>query len=170
MGEKMTRMQLKALVKECLVEILQEGLGGAAVPQSASVNLPMSESRRPNTTLQAHRPARVSPLDMPAYSNVHQQTVSKPAKRQQHSAGLAEAIRNESRGNPIMADIFADTAMNTLPRMMSGGDSITESSTSSSKITQQEQFNGTPEQVFGEEVASKWANLAFMDAPHKKMS
>ena len=153
----MTRMQLKAIVKECLVEILQEGLGGVTSPQPSTVNLPMSESRR-----QQHQPVKktqkISPLDMPAF----------PQGRRQPSNSLAEAIRNESRGNAVMADILADTAMTTLPKMMSSGD-LTMESSSGSKITQQEQFAGTPEQVFGEDVTSKWANLAFMDAPSKKI-
>jgi uncharacterized lipoprotein YmbA len=164
MGEKMTRMQLKALVKECLIEILQEGLGGAAVPSAHAVNLPVSESRRQNVNAQrARQNQRVSPLDLPAYPN--QSMSRRPAP------SIVEAIKKEARGNSVMADILADTAMTTLPKMLSSSDPLSEgmsSSGGSSKITQQEQFNGTPEQVFGEEVASKWANLAFMDAPLKK--
>lgn len=163
MGVKMTRMQLKALVKECLIEILQEGLGGAAVPQAQTINLPVSESRRPNQQQQRAKPnQRVSPLDLPAYPN---QSVGR-----RPSPSIVEAIKKEARGNSVMADILADTAMTTLPKMLSSSDPLSEgmSSGGSSKITQQEQFNGTPEQVFGEEVASKWANLAFMDAPLKK--
>jgi len=162
MSIKMTRMQLKAIVKECLVEILQEGLGGIASPQmTTSINLPMSESRRPQPT-PTKKTQKISPLDMPAYPQ------AQGGNKRSPSPSLAEAIRNEARGNPVMADILADTAMTTLPKMMSSGDLTTESS-SRSKITQQEQFAGTPEQVFGEDVTSKWANLAFMDAPSKKI-
>jgi len=161
MGTKVSKMQLKALIKECLVEILQEGLGATGVPSSTTVNLPVVENRKIAQQNLQKRQNRVSPLDMPAFPN---------AGQRQQSPALAAAIRNEARGNPVMADILADTAMTTLPKMMSNGDSLSESSsTGSSKITQQEQFVGTPEQVFGEDVASKWANLAFMDAPSKKL-
>lgn len=158
-GTKISKSQLKAIVKECLVEILQEGLGGlthvppqyAAPPVYESKNSRQSAQKQPNG-----RQQRVSPLDMPATQH----------NGRAPSHALAQAIKNESRGNPIMADILADTAMTTLPKMMSSGDSMMmeSSSPSSSRLAQQEQFVGTPEQVFGEEIASKWANLAFMEA------
>lgn len=156
-GTKITKAQLKSIVKECLVEILQEGLSGQVQAVSSAPNpfLQVAESRGTQRQPVAQKQTRKSPLDYPA-----QQT-----RQSQYSTSLAQAIKAEARGNPIMADIFADTAMNTLPKMMSGGDTITESTAGVSKMAQQEQFAGTPEQVFGEEVASKWANLAFMDAP-----
>ena len=157
-GTKISKMQLKAIVKECLVEILQEGLGSLSASQyGPAINLPMSESRNPP----AKKQAKISPLDMPAYP---------PRGAGRHTNAMMETIKNESRGNPIMAEILADTAMTTLPKMMSGGDSIAEGTSGGhSRMSQQEQFAGTPEQVFGEDVASKWANLAFSDPPSKKL-
>ena len=71
----------------------------------------------------------------------------------------------------MMADILADTAMTTLPKMMSSGDSSSKySGGSSPRAIQVEHFSGSPEDVFGDEVASKWANLAFMESPNKKIS
>lgn len=156
---KITRSQLKALVKECLVEILQEGL--SSVNSTAQgVNLPANESYTRNTQQQRQQPKRISPLDMPA--NV-QDVKRKP------SAAMAEAIRIETGGNKLMSDILADTAMTTLPKMLSGGDqSLAESSMQKSTIQQVEKIAGTPEQIFGIEAASKWASLAFNDTPAKK--
>jgi len=71
---------------------------------------------------------------------------------------MQETIKRESGGNPIMADIFKDTAMTTLPTMQAHGD--TGASAGSAPMLQ-EQFNGNPEDVFGEETAGRWANLAF---------
>jgi len=65
---------------------------------------------------------------------------------------LATAIKAEARGNPVMAQIFADTAKNSLPKMLSER---------ADNVSSQEQFYGTPEEAFGEDVSSKWANLAF---------
>jgi hypothetical protein len=164
-GVKLTRSQLKSMVKECLVEILQEGLGSIGpIKQMSSMDnySQYSEGKQPkhsgihgNLT----RPKSAS-LDTP---------VTK--KQDKFASSLAETIRQESRGNPMMADILADTAMTTLPKMMSSGDSSGKYSGGSSPRTiQVEHFSGSPEDVFGDEVASKWANLAFMESPNKKIS
>ena len=152
----MTKQQLKAIVKECLLEILQEGLGNSVANQKiVGANHPSSKK---TNSLSMTQKKRTSPLDMPA------------TPYGQKKSSLFAAIKAESRGNPIMASILADTARTTLPKMMSGGDSsiISESSRPGHSISQQEQFNGTPEQIFGEEVASKWSDLAFTDFSSKK--
>lgn len=141
---KLARAQLKALVKECLIEILKDGLG-ANVEQQTMTTLP-----RRQQPIVPKRPAFDPVLDRPV--------------RVQTSA-LKEAIKHEAGGNPIMESIFADTAQTTLPAMLAGGDSGTGTSP---KPSQQEQFVGTPEQVFGEETTSRWANLAFSTSPIKK--
>jgi hypothetical protein len=118
-SSKITKSQLKKIVKECLVEILNEGLSGALVSSEVETTVPKNVSER----------AQKRPSD-----------------------ALATAIKAEARGNPVMAQIFADTAKNSLPKMLSER---------SDSISDQEQFYGTPEEAFGEDVSSKWANLAF---------
>lgn len=154
---KMSRDQLKALVKQCLVELLMEGLGDVPI-EVAPPRLPVlrpgvAESRR-RPDRRAHDPA----LDTP----VSQGRVP--------SSALKEAVRREAGGNAMMEAIFADTARTTLPSMLSHGDVGTPSPGHGSgpSITQQEQFNGRPEEVFGEENAARWADLAFMDPQAKK--
>jgi hypothetical protein len=154
-GIKMTRSHLKSLVKECLVEILQEGLG-SMVPTRPNEHVVESRLPQGKNAQQVQRPRSAS-LDTPLVS-----------KKPQLSKSLIETIRHESNGNSIMADILADTATTTLPKMLSGGDSSNMSH--STRMSQVEHFNGTPEQVFGDEVASRWANLAFMDVSNRKMS
>lgn len=149
----MSRQQLKAIVKECLVEILQEGLGSGA-GASMGMTLPVTESRAPQRPVARGK----SPLDMQTLPNGRRPTEA-----------LAQAIKAEARGNALMADILADTAMTTLPKMLGAGDSAARPSEGTqSRVVQEEKFVGSPEEVFGEEAASKWANLAFMDAPAKK--
>src|SRR5260221_1127001 len=87
---KYTRGQLKSLIKECLVEILSEGLGGQLVE---SVN--------------SKQPTREQPSHTRGMIQARQQT-----------AALAEAIKTESRGNAVMASIFEDTAATTLQKQM----------------------------------------------------
>lgn len=149
-GNKLSRLQLKALVKECLVELLQEGLGSGS-SQSMGVSLPISEVRRPQINQQQKK--RISPLDMPAKG---------------HPTGaLAEAVRQTAGGNSVMASILADTAMTTLQEQLAGEST---SGGTSPRVQQQEQINGTPEEIFGTQMTSKWADLAFATPTNKNSS
>jgi len=116
-----SRAALKNIVKECLIEILQDGLGAL--------------------------PKRVSQQQVETRKIV-------PQQRPKQSPALLNAIKEVSCGNDIMAEIFADTAKTTLPNMLSEG------SEGKPSLNNVEQFNGAPEEVFGE-AASTWADLAF---------
>lgn len=153
---KANREQLKEIIRELLIEVLSEGLGN--VPRSTSarpVNGSVTEQRR----TAPRRPSFDPRLDTPV------------APGRQPSDALKEAVRREAGGNPVLADILADTAVTTLPTMLSNGDSGPSNGGASVSRdhlpTQQEQFHGAPEEVFGD-GASRWADLAFMDAPGKK--
>jgi hypothetical protein len=145
---KTSRVQLKAIIKEIMVEILSEGLGSMAPAASVSHSRITGEQRtRP-------RAAAFDPrLDTPLGSG-------------RASASLKEAIKLESGGNPIMADIFADTARTTLPTQLANGDRMGAAPmghTPHSPGAGQEQFSGDPNEVFGE-ASNHWADLAFMSA------
>lgn len=125
-SSKVTKSQLKKIVKECLIEILNEGLSGALVSSEIETTVP---------------------------KNIPERIQKRP------SGSLISAIKAESRGDPVMAQIFADTAKNSLPKMLSER---------SDSISSQEQFYGTPEEAFGEDVSSKWADLAFSPVSKNK--
>lgn len=141
MSVKISKSHLKGLIKECLVEILQEGLAvsGSPINEQKRVYRPNSEN--------SERPSRAP------------------------SNALMNAIKTEARGNSVMADILADTAMTTLPNMLAGGDSnVYGAAPRAAHAPQQaEQFNGDPAQVFGKEASSRWASLAFMGDSKKKL-
>jgi len=145
----MTRQQLKMLVKECMIEILSEGLGDVIVTGTNSSHV----VRESMSSSQQRKPAN------PEVRANHGRTPTQ---------ALREAVKLESHGDKVMAEILADTAVRTLPMMMANGDSGMSSGVIPSQIGgYQEKFNGTPEQVFGEDVTSKWAALAFVP-PEKK--
>ena len=127
-SSKITKSQLKTIVKECLLEILKEGLGNSLTRVDQETTVPKNIPER--------------------------------ALRKSPSNSLISAIKTEARGNPIMAEIFADTAANSLPKMLS--------ERSGNPSADNEKFYGNPEDVFGDEAASKWANLAFSSAPRNK--
>jgi len=140
---KTTRDQLKALVKECLLEILSEGLGSVAPKRQAvteSVGRPVVRPK-----------PRTSSLDQPV---------------RQQSDALKRAIIAESGGNPALAEILADTAATTLQTMLANdrpGAPPPPTGTAERAVA-----GSTPEELFGEDTTSRWANLAFADAPSKK--
>lgn len=133
-----SRQQLKSIVKECLVEILAEG-----------INVPKKNSSQDQEQVK---------------KSLNQSQVHRRGQNVKYNQALAETIKREANGNSIMASILADTAATTLPTMMN------------ESVNQQPQPVGsyervvsqnTPEQLFGDETASKWAELAFMETTKK---
>lgn len=162
----LTRSELKLLIKDILVEILSEGLGN--VQAAASRPIPPGRAPIQGTMREARqngngrrKPDFDARLDTPMAGG------RKPTEM------LREQIKANSGGNPVMAAILADTAMTTLPKLVGDrklGSAALEEGAAAAQggagIQQVEQINGTPEQVFGEETASRWADLAFA-APKK---
>ena len=132
---KVSRNQLKGIVKECLMEILAEGLlhDEPTAPK---------RKRRPR----ARQPAQ------PIVENTGSQNDRFDLAVDKTVSGLTN--------NPIMTDIFRDTAMTTLqeqlgaeknPRAMAGGD-----------MTSQHVANAELDDLFGE-ASDRWASLAFAE-------
>lgn len=140
---RMTKSDLKALVKECLVEILSEGLGNL---QSTVKNQPI-----------------IPKANFVESSKRHSDVVA--SSHRQASAHLKETIRREAGGNKIMESILADTASSTLPKMMQNEGR--QQPVPGGRV-EQIVASVNPEDLFGDEAASKWADLAFMSPSTKK--
>lgn len=164
---KASREQLKVLMKELLVEILQEGLGNSSV--RSSLNKITAAGVTSEQRYADRRKLQFDPrLDVPL-SNVRVPT-----------AALKENIHRAAGGNPIMVDILADTAMTTLPAQLSYGDAMDQQlpgmpqASRNHSPVQQEQFHGEVADSFGDSAqpdengSSYWAALAF--APRVKKS
>lgn len=150
---KFTRSQLKDLVKECLVEILSEGLA----PGTGHLQERAPASRQPT----GGRPSAPSRSGSPALNSVVF-GASASAKRPQRSPSpLAPSVVDNIgalTSDPVMSQIFADTAITTLQEQIHaeshrpGAPSMTEAVTE-------------PTDLF--EGAENWAALAFADAPRR---
>lgn len=142
---KLTKSDLKQIVKECLVEILSEGMG-ASLPSVNEVKkqAPKKSNAIPHSSVMRQNAERVR---MP-------------------SSALKEAIKIESAGNPIMASILADTAANSLPSMLES-DVPGKFTPMPTGAAERVVASASPEDLFGEETASKWASLAFAPSPKK---
>ena len=134
---KVSRADLKAIVKECLVEILSEGVGSALVETKRPVERPRVVEKKRTSD-----PA----LDTPV------------GKRTQTAPKF-------NTGNSVFDDILADTAKNTLPEMLAAENS--RPSIGAVGTVERIVESSTPEQLFGDEAASKWAELAFSTVQHK---
>ena len=146
---RMTRGDLKSLVKECLFEILLE-----ATDDENAVNLTDAVTKRKSNKRKStsRRPA----LDMVSMSPPSDKL---PPKPNLDVSGLTS--------DPVMAAIFQDTASTTLVEQAAaerGKPSRAPVDAAAMKVSQSE-----PSELFG--AASKnWATLAFDDQSENKSS
>ena len=169
MSKQKSRNAIKNLVKECLIEILAEGLVGnrtatisesrelkGAVYEAKERSIQSQELNRKPIVTEARSPQKrknsyLDSITMGIDNNVNKQPQVDKSVQQK-----VEGITND----PVMADIFADTAMTTLREQKEGAGTnpmaITSQGDAAAKVVDQ----SLPEDLFGSS-ASKWANLAF---------
>ena len=97
---KVKRSVLKEIVKECLLEILFEGIDSESGYEEEE---PIREAR---TQRRASRPSK-------------NQQMQKPRKKEIKADHIQEAV-SELTDNPMMAAIYADTAATTLQEQKEG--------------------------------------------------
>ena len=134
---KLTRTALKGLIKECLIEILTEGIASDT----------LAESARPRK----NKPKKLSP---------EREFLSK--KRTLGNISFEKSADQASKNltsDPVMQSIFADTAKTTLQEQNSAGKMPTAPAGSdrAAQIVSQ----ADPEDLF--EGSSNWATMAFAD-------
>lgn len=145
---KMTRDALKALVKECLAEILVEGLGDAGSTITESVQ----RSSRQQTQFSAIADAAQKRQRM---LRDRQANVKRDV-----NPNLKNAVMSAAGGDPMLQELLSHTAMTTLQKQNQA-----ELLGASAPVGGVEMAiaDVAPEQIFGEDNAEKWAQLAFMD-------
>ena len=146
---KLLRSELKSIVKECLVEILSEGLAG-------SDNRTIKESKKSFKSSSRNNNANKesSYLDKISYQQ----------KKSSQKEITPNRIKNTNlTSDPILNDLLADTARTTLQEQLSAesrrGSVITPGADKITKMVNE----SNPQDLFGSESAGKWARLAFFD-------
>ena len=148
---KLSRTKLKSIIKECLIEILAEGLASDRGNQ-------ISESLRPARTqskgFRSKRPfiPKNTALDAIKYDTGFEQAVSQ----------RVSAVTSD----PVMSSIFADTAKTTLQEQIQGEPSGRGSMTDMSEAFEAPANDVSNIEVFSD-AAANWATLAFGGAPEK---
>ncbi len=130
---KVSRSVLKSLVKECLVEILSEGLVGS--------NKAIQESKKKRQL-----------------SRNKSQPVKRILKKESVSQEIPDTIRGVT-SDPLMQSIFADTAKTTLVEQQAADNN--KRVVAGDRISQTVDKND-PSELFGE-AANNWAALAFSE-------
>lgn len=143
---KMTKGELKSLVKECLVEVLTESFG---INRSSGTYESNTSPKGQQMKLNNRNPSFTTNkkvLDSPIRENkVIESTIK--------------------TGDPVMDAIFADTARTTLPTLVEAENNkhTYQPHGSIERIVAESE----PEALFGEDAAAKWADLAFGDFSKK---
>lgn len=140
---KVNRSMLKSIVKECLVEILAEGINGGDVEElNESFSITKPQKTFKETMKQTQKPQK-------------QKVVNERFEQS------AQKIISQATTDPVMAELLADTAKTTLQEQ-NGADrpnQFTAKPTDSySKIANE----SDPMELFGG-ASSNWASLAFSD-------
>jgi hypothetical protein len=165
---KLSRSVLKGIIKECMVEIMQESF----FPHSNSEMIDMlgesksrsidSQSYKKNMREGNQAKKRSRHLDNINYGG--KESSRKPNKQFENKvSNLASSMTSD----PILADIFKDTAMTTLQEQVSADNKnprlastmpIKGGDRAAMAVSQND-----PTDIFGAEAANKWASLAFAD-------
>ena len=156
---KLSKTALKSIVKECLVEILQEGLmSNTSDVQSLHEKKNISKRARDSQDIQ-----RRIGLDKISMSQDLQ-----PNKDFEKNI---ENTANQMTSDPVLSSILMDTAKTTLQeqvgadRIGPGGVSLPSSAAGDAAARTASKSN--PEDLFSES-ASKWADLAFAPSQNLK--
>lgn len=138
---KLNKKMFKQIVKECLIELMSEGMGsftGQSVQESKTYQI------------------------KDVGKHVVPRTVA--SRQPQYNPALDEAVKTLSSENPTLSYIFEDTAKTTLPQQNKAESNRTTGIMDGASF---KMANSTVEDIFGEEKVNNWASLAFM--PNKRL-
>ena len=158
MMSTISRSALKGIVKECLVEILQEGIN-TEENQSISLTERKKSSHRTGT-------GRGSALD-----KIEWEQKPKNTKRQRlEESKRAQDSANSITEDPVLASILTDTALTTLQEQSSvervGPGGVSVASAASGDLAARQVASSDPSDLFSES-SSNWAALAFSESSRK---
>lgn len=142
---KVSRSMLKSIVKECLVEILAEGLtGGDTQELNESLERRHLESPQKKSRMMSEKSSSLNKVVNPNFEEKTRQIIS------------------SATSDPIMASLLEDTAKTTLQEQNSA-DSPNKFTAKPTDSYSQAVSESDPMELFGG-ASNNWASLAFSDA------
>lgn len=136
---KLTKSSLKALIKECIIEVFEEGIGSseasATLKESTKKNISKTKTRRGSQL-------RSTALDSIRFDK------------------KADTVAKNLTQDPVMQSIFSDTAKTTLQDQFAASSSgpLIPAGADAAQIAAAQ---SSPEDLF--EGSSNWAALAFSE-------
>ena len=128
---KISKTLLKNLIKECIVEVLAEGLGNSATELNESIKT----------------------------SNLKRNTKAKKVKNENFEKSIQDKAQGITE-DPVLAEIFADTARTTLQEQVAADSQKAKFVANGGDAASQAVANSDLGDLFGD-ATSNWADLAF---------
>ena len=140
---KVSRSMLKSIVKECLVELLTEGLNGGDM-SSLNESLNIESKAKFNQEMMSKERKRSNRVVNPDFEQKTKQIISHATK------------------DPVMAELLADTAQTTLQEQ-NGADRPNQFTAKPTDTYSKAVSEADPMEMFGGS-SNNWAALAFSDS------
>jgi len=155
---KLSRTVLKEIVKECIIEIFEESFfaqGDMIYESKKSYSKDSSSDRK--------KPRRSSKPRMKENKRHHLDNIKYNNNHNDNRFNAKiDNITSNLTNDPVMADIFKDTASTTLQQQISAGSSKGMSPINGDAASLKA-HNSDPTELFAES-SNKWATLAFAES------
>ena len=165
---KLSRTVLKGIVKECLVEIMEEAFSPLSNSQMQNR---LNESKERNhskfdevNSTQYSQKSNMFQSNQQRQNHLDKISFGKENKKVNPNFNKkVDQVANSMTSDPVLADIFKDTAMTTLQEqvMAEKGNTMLPAG-AGDKAARAASINN-PSDLFGEAAAGKWAQLAFSE-------
>jgi hypothetical protein len=164
MSSKLSRSVLKEIVKECIMEIFEESFfsnSNMMYENKSSYN--KKSIKRPSRSAASSRSNHLDNISYNGSKNQIKETVQRSTNFDKKVDKLASTLTSD----PIMADIFKDTASTTLQSQISAASGKGMSVMAGGDAAAMKANDSDPTELFSES-AGKWASLAFADPVIKR--
>ena len=145
---KVSRSMLKSIVKECLVELLAEGLSGG---DTSSLNESFKTESKKISLNSAYKESDFNDSNASEGRNIINPGFEEKTKQ----------LISKATNDPIMASLLADTASTTLQEQ-NGADRPNQFTAKPTDVYSQAVSESDPMEMF-EGSSNNWAALAFSD-------
>lgn len=150
MATKLTKSSLKGIIKECLIELLSEGLSSS--PENLAESFTRGDIVKETINKDKHTGTKKS--------------LNREKPRNPNFEKAAMQTVNSITSDPIMAEMFADTASGTLQEQIQAEGKLPANRFGDSAAKKIDAIDDVSE-LFGE-ASGNWADLAFSEAKNKK--
>jgi len=155
MAAKLTKDVIKGIVKECLIEILAEGLSSneKRSKTTSKKTRTLKEAMSASESNNSRKTKTPKFLDNINATNQNNGNLSRNTRLDELASNITD--------DPILAEMLADTAHTTLQDQLAADSKKGFVPPGVGDNAQKLVENNNPEELFGEEASSKWASLAF---------